>query len=151
MQLLIPLMSGLIFGAGLLISGMADPGKVLGFLTINRSWNASLIFVMGSALAVTIPGFFWLRRRNKPLISGAFVTASGKVDLQLAIGSIIFGIGWGLAGYCPGPALVNAGLGVGVAAIFVFFMVTGSKFADVISSRLQTKNNLTLSRRGNIE
>ncbi len=139
MQIIIPLISGLIFGAGLLISGMADPEKVLAFLTINQNWNPSLIFVMGSALAVTIPGFYWLRRRNTPLVSGAFVNASGNVDRQLAIGSVIFGIGWGLAGYCPGPALVNAGLGVDVAAIFVLFMIAGSKFADVISSSLQTK------------
>ena len=137
MQFIIPLVSGLIFGAGLLISGMADPEKVLGFLTINQNWNPSLAFVMGSALAVTIPGFHWLRRRNKPFVSGSFVQASGKIDRRLAIGSVIFGVGWGLAGYCPGPALVNAGLGAGVAVIFVLCMIAGSKFADAISSRLR--------------
>lgn len=137
MQLIISLISGLIFGAGLLISGMADPEKVLGFLTISQKWNPSLAFVMGSALVVTVPGFYWLRRRKKPFISGAFVNSSGTVNRQLAIGSSIFGVGWGLAGYCPGPALVNAGLGVGVAVIFVIFMIVGSKIADVISSRLR--------------
>lgn len=137
MQLIISLISGLIFGAGLLISGMADPEKVLGFLTLNQNWNPSLMFVMSSALAVTVPGFYWAHGRKQPIIAGTFVKASGKADRQLAIGSAIFGVGWGLAGYCPGPALVNAGLGVGGAIAFVLFMILGSKIANVISSHLQ--------------
>ena len=129
MNIIISLLSGLLFGAGLLISGMANPAKVLGFLTINQHWDPSLMFVMASALAVTAPGFFWLRRKQKPLISGEFIKASGTIDRKLIAGAAIFGAGWGLAGYCPGPAIVSAGLGLPSGIILVVFMVIGSLIA----------------------
>jgi uncharacterized membrane protein YedE/YeeE len=133
MNKLISLISGLLFGAGLLFSGMADPAKVLGFLTINQHWNPALMFVMASALAVTVPGFAWLRQKKKPLLSGEFVNVASKIDRQLVVGAAIFGAGWGLGGYCPGPAIVNAGLGLGAAMIFVTFMILGALIADAIS------------------
>lgn len=125
MNIIISLLSGFLFGAGLLLSGMADPAKVLGFLTINQHWDPTLMFVMASALAVTVPGFYWLRRRQKPLISGEFINASGTIDRKLIAGAAIFGAGWGLAGYCPGPAIVNAGLGSSSGIILVVFMLVG--------------------------
>ena len=137
MNKVIPLISGFLFGVGLLVSGMADPAKVLGFLTINHHWNPSLIFVMASALAVTVPGFAWLRHKKKPMLSGEFVNVASKIDRKLVVGAALFGAGWGLGGYCPGPAVVNAGLGLGTAMIFVAFMILGAVIADAISADRQ--------------
>lgn len=126
-QLVAALVAGLLFGLGLVISGMAFPEKVLGFLTLDRSWDPSLMFVMGGALAVTLPGFAWLRRHERPLLSGSFTQpARWPLDRPLMLGAVLFGIGWGLVGYCPGPALVSAGLGIVSALLFVPAMLLGA-------------------------
>lgn len=102
-------LAGLLFGLGLAVSGMADPDKVLNFLDPLGTWDPSLALVMGGALAVALPGFAWVRRRGHA-VCGPLQLPSGKaVDRDLLLGAVLFGIGWGLAGYCPGPAL--AGLG----------------------------------------
>jgi len=119
------LAAGGLFGAGLVISGMADPGKVLAFLHFGAGWDASLMFVMGAALAVTVPGFWWLRRHKR-----APQTEAGRIDAPLLIGAALFGLGWGLAGYCPGPALVAFSQGAVNALWFVPAMLAGQWLAD---------------------
>ncbi len=127
------LLAGLLFGAGLLISGMADPQRVLAFLRWGAGWDPSLAFVMGGALAVTLPGFALLRRRGRPLFAERFAgPASGAVDRRLLSGALVFGLGWGWAGYCPGPALVGVGLGHWTAGLFVLAMLMGA----LLTSRL---------------
>lgn len=105
--------SGLLFGAGLALSGMTDPAKVLGFLDFFGNWDGRLMFVMGGAIAVNAPLTWWIRRRRAPLLQPTFrVPVSHgpwyrQLDIPLVLGSALFGVGWGLAGYCPGPALVS--------------------------------------------
>lgn len=117
---------GLIFGLGLLISGMTEPEKVLGFLDVFGAWDATLAFVMAGAVAVAGAGFALARRQSAPLFAPRFAWPSrSDIDAPLLIGSALFGVGWGLAGICPGPALVNlAGLTASMI-VFVAAMVVG--------------------------
>ena len=133
MVALIAFTSGLVFGLGLIISGMANPAKVLGFLDLAGAWDPSLAFVMGGAVLVTAAGFAFLRRRRVSL-SGEPLRwpAATQVDLRLAVGSLAFGAGWGLAGFCPGPALVAAAAGVPEALIFVAAMAAGMAIFSVL-------------------
>lgn len=126
MQVLASFLCGLIFGAGLLISGMTDPQKVLGFLDLFGAWDATLAFVMAGAVAVAASGFALARRRAAPAFSPRFVWPDrNDIDAPLVGGAILFGIGWGLAGICPGPALVNlADLSLPIVA-FVAAMLAG--------------------------
>ncbi|MDN4587867.1 hypothetical protein DBA29_05055 [Xenophilus aerolatus] len=126
MNILTALLAGLVFGAGLLLSGMADPGKVLGFLDLAGTWDPSLAFVMAGAIAVAAPAFAWVRLRNATWRGVALqLPTSRAVDRRLMTGSVVFGIGWGLAGFCPGPAMVALGMGVGQAVVFVVAMLAG--------------------------
>ena len=107
-RIFIPLLCGLLFGAGLAISGMTDTRVVLGFLDITGAWDPSLMFVMVGALAITVPGFWLAKKRSKPVLSDEFhLPATCAIQAKPLIGSAIFGIGWGLYGYCPGPALAS--------------------------------------------
>ncbi len=117
---------GLIFGSGLLISGMSEPEKVLGFLDVFGAWDATLAFVMMGAVAVGSAGFALARRQKAPLLAAAFAWPSrSEIDAPLLTGSALFGIGWGLVGICPGPALVNlAGLSAPIV-VFVAAMAVG--------------------------
>ncbi len=117
---------GLLFGLGLLISGMTEPDKVLGFLDFFGAWDATLALVMAGAVAVGGAGFALARRQKAPLLAPAFAWPSrSEIDAPLLIGSVLFGIGWGLAGICPGPALVNLeGLSAPIVA-FVTAMIVG--------------------------
>lgn len=126
-QNLAALIAGLIFGFGLILSGMADPANVLGFLDITGHWRPQLAFVMGGAILVSAPAFAWMRRRNKTLIDGTPVTLPNRwpLDRNLVIGAAIFGIGWGLSGLCPGPALVAAAGGSLPAVVFAAAMAAG--------------------------
>jgi uncharacterized protein len=123
---LFALAAGLVFGAGLILSGMTDPGKVIGFLDVAGSWDPSLAFVMVGAILV---GFFAFRaagRRGRTFVGGALHLPNRRdIDLRLVLGSVAFGIGWGLAGFCPGPALVSFASGVDQAAVFVAAMLAG--------------------------
>ena len=102
------LISGIIFGAGLTISGMVNPQKVLGFLNIFRDWDPSLAFVMIGALIVSTPLFHLFKNKEKPIFSSSFSISNKKeIDKKLIIGSILFGAGWGLVGLCPGPAITS--------------------------------------------
>jgi uncharacterized membrane protein YedE/YeeE len=117
---------GLVFGLGLLISGMTEPEKVLGFLDVFGAWDATLAFVMAGAVAVAGAGFALARRQNAPLFAAKFSWPSrSDIDAPLVVGSALFGIGWGLSGICPGPALVNlAGLTAPIV-VFVAAMIVG--------------------------
>lgn len=120
------LLVGTIFGIGLAVSGMMNPAKVLGFLDITGDWDPTLAFVMGGALLVAVPGFALLRKRNGPLLGGVFHLPTRKdLDARLLGGAALFGIGWGLGGFCPGPALSSLSTGIGGVYVFVAAMVAG--------------------------
>ena len=118
--------AGLVFGLGLIVSGMADPGKVTGFLDLAGAWDPSLALVMGGAIAIGLVAFGLARRRARSFLGGAMhLPTAHDIDLRLIGGSTVFGIGWGLAGFCPGPALVSFGSGQDKAAVFVAAMLGG--------------------------
>jgi uncharacterized membrane protein YedE/YeeE len=120
------LLAGLVFGAGLLISGMANPEKVLGFLDIAGLWDPSLALVMAGAIAVGVIAFRIAGTRSQTFLGKQFrLPAKKDIDKRLVIGSVLFGAGWGLAGFCPGPALVAMGAGEHKAVIFVIAMLFG--------------------------
>lgn len=120
------LVAGLLFGAGLHLSGMTSPGKVLGFLDLLGPWDPSLIGVLGGAVAVSIAGFQWARRQSRPWLDTQFnLVPRSDIDRPLLLGGALFGLGWGLVGYCPGPALAGLALGNGEAPWFVGAMVVG--------------------------
>lgn len=126
MTILTALLSGLLFGIGLIVSGMSDPGKVIGFLDVAGRWNPSLAFVMGGALLVGLLAFRVARRRTMTFLGGAMHLPTLKdIDRRLVLGSLAFGTGWGLAGFCPGPALVSLAAGQEKALVFVGAMVAG--------------------------
>lgn len=117
---------GLIFGFGLVISGMSNPAKVIGFLDIADPWDPSLMFVMGGAIAVGVPGFYWAKKQNKSLLGMPMnLPSNTTIDRKLIVGSVLFGAGWGIGGFCPGPALVAASSLAGDALIFVAAMAAG--------------------------
>ena len=130
------LLSGLLFGLGLAVSGMTDPDKVLDFLDITGQWDPTLALVMAAALAVSMPGFAWARRRQRSF-TGEPLPALPPQSLtaRLLLGSALFGIGWGIAGYCPGPALANLARGSGEALLFVTAMLAGSQLARLADTR----------------
>ena len=118
--------AGLVFGVGLIVSGMTDPGKVIGFLDVAGAWDPSLAFVMGGAILVGFFAFFFGGRRAKTLLGHPlYLPQRRDIDYRLLGGSVVFGIGWGLAGFCPGPALVSFGSGQDKAAVFVLAMLAG--------------------------
>jgi len=120
------LAAGFVFGIGLLLSGMTDPGKVIGFLDVFGDWDPSLAFVMGGAILVGFFAFALAGRRARTFLGGAMHLPTRRdVDRRLVGGSIVFGIGWGLAGFCPGPALVSFAAGIEKAAVFVAAMLAG--------------------------
>lgn len=128
--------SGLVFGLGLLAAGMADPAKVLGFLDLAGAWDPSLAFVMAGAIAVGLVAFGVVRRRATTLLGGALHLPTARdVDRRLVVGSLVFGVGWGIAGICPGPALVVLGTGRVEAVVFVLAMVAGMWLFDLRSAR----------------
>ena len=120
------LIAGALFGVGLMLSGMANPAKVLGFLDLFGQWDPSLAFVMAGAIAVGVIAFFVARRRGRSWLGTPIQLPSATgVTARLVLGSAVFGIGWGLAGFCPGPALVALGAGVPKAVGFVAAMLAG--------------------------
>ncbi|MFP7722251.1 YeeE/YedE family protein [Lysobacter sp. A3-1-A15] len=129
------LLSGALFGLGLAVSGMTDPDKVLNFLDIAGRWDPSLALVMGGALAVAVPGFAWVRRRGEAWTGGAIPPAPApRFDARLLIGSMLFGVGWGIAGFCPGPALATLAHGSLEPVIFVLAMLAGSQAARLFDA-----------------
>jgi uncharacterized membrane protein YedE/YeeE len=128
--------TGLLFGLGLIVSGMVQPAKVLGFLDLAGRWDPSLAFVMAGAIAVGLPAFALARRRRETFLGLQMQLPSSQViDRRLIGGSLLFGIGWGLAGLCPGPALVVAGLGEPKAVGFVAAMLAGMALFELLDRR----------------
>ena len=117
---------GLLFGLGLLLSGMTDPGKVQGFLDLAGAWDPSLALVMGGAIAVGLGAFAWARQRTTAFLGDAMRLPQSKdIDRRLVAGGLTFGVGWGLAGFCPGPGLVSMAAGEPKALGFVLAMGLG--------------------------
>ena len=133
MSLLFSLLAGLIFGLGLIVAGMANPAKVLGFLDIGGLWDPSLALVMAAAVAIATLGFVWAKKRKTSLLGQPLqLPTATRVDRRLMGGSMLFGIGWGLAGICPGPALVLLGAGIYKGVIFTAAMVAGMAIFSLI-------------------
>ena len=131
MQRMTEFLAGLVFGLGLMISGMTDPSKVLGFLDIAGLWDPSLMFVMGGGVGVAMVGFYTARKRGATFFGGVFHWPEiSHIDPPLVIGSLLFGAGWGLAGFCPGPALVSMAAGQDKALVFVLAMLAGMALVD---------------------
>ena len=139
---MITLIAGILFGFGLALSDMMQPDKVVGFLNITGEWDASLMLVIGGALAVFTPGYHFFIKKRQQTWNGAALHLPTKktLDRQLVFGALIFGAGWGLAGICPGPAVAMVALVGWPAMVFIFAMVAGMLIAGYW---LQKKNLLT--------
>ena len=137
MSFLVNLALGLLFGVGLVVSGMSDPAKVLNFLDFFGTWDPSLAFVMGGAVLVGFVGYRSVLARQKPIIGDRFyLPAKNDIDVHVLAGPAIFGIGWGLGGFCPGPALAGLGLGAAGTVAFIPAMITGMWAARLIDETL---------------
>jgi len=134
-RILVALAAGLVFGLGLAVSQMINPAKVLGFLDLFGDWDPSLAFVMAGAIPLAAAGYRLARRSRTPLFADAYAApAQSAIDRRLVGGAILFGIGWGLVGYCPGPALASLAIGPWQTALFVAAMLLGmAGFAAVQS------------------
>jgi uncharacterized membrane protein YedE/YeeE len=131
--------AGLVFGTGLIVSGMSNPAKVLGFLDLAGKWDPSLAFVMVGAIAVGAVAFWFARKKTRSFFGGAMHLPQARdIDKRLVLGSLAFGIGWGLAGFCPGPALVALGAGQAKAAWFVLAMVAGMLVHAALEHRIKS-------------
>jgi len=130
------LIAGLVFGIGLIIAGMSNPAKVLGFLDVFGAWDPSLALVMVGAIGVGVVAFGLARRRSVALLGDAIESPTqNQIDVRLIGGSLLFGIGWGLAGICPGPAFVLLGFGIARAWIFVAAMLFGLWLVQQVEKR----------------
>jgi uncharacterized protein len=137
------LLAGLIFGLGLLISGMANPAKVQNFLDLAGTFDPSLLCVMAGAVVVTLIGYRLVLRRSRPLLAERFYLPTAKdVDARLLVGAALFGVGWGLSGFCPGPAVTSLALLAKGTLVFITAMVAGIVLARVIG---QIKASQTLA------
>ncbi len=126
MRFAVAFLAGLVFGAGLIVSGMADPANVIGFLDVTGAWNPSLAFVMGGAILVAAPAFAYARKQGRSLGGEPIeLPPTRGITPRLLVGSALFGAGWGLAGLCPGPAIVFAGTGAPYALVFVIALAIG--------------------------
>ncbi|MEJ7872882.1 MAG: DUF6691 family protein [Rubrobacteraceae bacterium] len=126
LRILVNLFAGALFGLGLAVSGMVDPAKVIGFLDVAGDWDPTLAFVMGGALLVTIPAFRLIFKRPRPVLADEFELPTKKeLDARLLGGSALFGVGWGLSGFCPGPAVTALATGLTPVFAFVVAMIAG--------------------------
>ena len=143
MRNLITLITGLIFGLGLIMSGMTNPAKVQNFLDFFGNWDPSLALVMGGAILITMPGFWLVQKRQSPFFEKLFYFPT-KVDLdfRLLVGAAIFGIGWGLGGFCPGPAITSILTGTKGTFLFVITMLLGMVLAKSLVVALERKRDI---------
>ena len=133
MAALFALFSGLVFGLGLILAGMTEPLKVKGFLDLAGAWDPSLALVMGGAIAVGVVAFARAARRQTTWTGAPMdIPAIGRIDGRLLLGGVMFGVGWGIAGFCPGPALVALGSGLPQAGVFVVAMLVGMVLHDLL-------------------
>ncbi|MFC4654431.1 DUF6691 family protein [Rheinheimera marina] len=131
--------AGLVFGFGLILAGMANPAKVLAFLHVTGDWDPSLALVMTAAIPVAMLAFWWSKSRQQPALEDDFHwPQASQISPALLVGSVLFGIGWGLAGICPGPALVLLGAGFSDAAIFILCMLLGIRLAGPLKKKLES-------------
>lgn len=138
------LLAGLVFGLGLIVSGMANPAKVLGFLDLAGAWDPSLALVMLGAIAVGFFAFLIAKNRTRSFIGAEMkLPGAGKIDQRLIGGSVLFGVGWGVAGFCPGPALVALGTGEGKALVFVAAMLAGMVAFELFERRRSSGQRAT--------
>lgn len=136
MTRLMALIAGLVFGFGLLLSDMVNPNKVLAFLDLAGDWDPSLALVMVGAIAAALPAFLLAQRRPRSLLGEPMrLPTNRRVDQRLVAGSLLFGIGWGLAGFCPGPALTILLTGRGKVMVFLIFLVLGMTLFEVLEQR----------------
>ena len=134
------LLAGLVFGVGLIVSGMANPAKVLGFLDLTGAWDPSLALVMAGAIGVSFFAFLFANKRSRSLLGADMKLPMGRhIDRRLVIGSTLFGIGWGVAGFCPGPGLVALGMGEVKAPVFVAAMLVGMALFERLEKRRSTE------------
>lgn len=146
MRNFVALLCGLLFGVGLAVSGMMNPAKVIGFLDFAGAWDPTLIFVMGGALLVSGPAFYLILRRPRPVLARTFdLPTKTTVDGRLLYGAAVFGVGWGLSGFCPGPAV--AALSTGLLPVFVFaaamaagMLLFANTASDTASGRRSTRS-----------
>lgn len=137
MKNLAAMIAGLVFGLGLAVSQMVNPLKVLGFLDVLGHWDPSLAFVMAGAIVVTLPGFYWLKKMDRPVLASRFQwPRRDDVDRRLLIGAGLFGIGWGLAGYCPGPGIGALALNVRDSTFLEPLIFTGAMLAGFLTWHL---------------
>ena len=138
MPVIASLLAGLVFGLGLIVSGMANPAKVLGFLNLAGPWDPSLALVMVGAIAVGLVAFHVARKRTTSLLGAAMeLPISRQIDRRLVLGSVLFGVGWGFVGFCPGPAMVALGMGEAKAVVFVVAMLLGMGIFELFERRKQ--------------
>lgn len=136
MQKFLEFVIGLVFGLGLILSGMSNPAKVTGFLDLAGNWDPSLAFVMGGAVLVAFVAFRLAKQRTQAFFGDALkLPTASQIDRRLVAGSLLFGAGWGLAGFCPGPALVSVGAGYTQAIIFVAAMLAGMLVFELLNRR----------------
>jgi len=136
MKSLIAVLTGVLFGAGLVISGMTDTAKVIGFLDVTGAWDPTLMFVMMGALAITAICTPWIIKWQRPLLAEVFsLPLRTEIDARLVGGSALFGIGWGLWGYCPGPALTALTYGASSTVVFCVAMLAGMALSDLLDRR----------------
>ena len=142
MQLLTALLSGLVFGLGLIISGMTDPSKVIGFLDVGGKWDPSLGLVMGGAILIGLFAFGFAGSRSKALLGGPMRLPTARhIDRRLIFGALAFGTGWGMAGYCPGPVLASLTTDAGKPWIFTLAMLGGMAIFEVIERFSLVRSN----------
>ncbi|MEJ2762987.1 YeeE/YedE family protein [Photobacterium sp. MCCC 1A19761] len=143
---LISLASGLLFGMGMMVSGMVDPANVIGFLDVAGHWDPSLAFVMGGALLVFAPAYWVLiRRRAQPVCRAAFhLSQKKRIDARLVLGSVLFGLGWGIAGICPGPAVTSLSGGRFEMLVFVVSMIFGTLVSCLWTEKQEKAAKITI-------
>ena len=140
MQTILVFLSGLVFGIGLIISGMSNPAKVIHFLDIAGNWDPSLAFVMLGAIPVAMIGFHWVEKSGQTAFQDSLhLPGTKQVNKSLVLGGFVFGAGWAIAGFCPGPALVALGAGYGKALVFVLAMLVGMLIHDRVFKMLAAR------------
>ena len=133
LQKILVLLSGIIFGLGLITSSMTNPDKVLSFLDIFGIWDPSLAFVMGGAILVVSPLFFFLKDKNNLILSGEIkLPSKNNIDVSLVFGSVLFGIGWGVVGFCPGPAIASIAFLNFFSLLFIASMIFGFYIVNIV-------------------